>query len=52
MHIARQEFQRRMEAQRLEPGDEESLKALRRGWCLGSGEFKQQKLAEVEGQVG
>ena len=49
---ARQEFERRMEAQRLEAGDEESLKALRRGWCLGSREFKQQQLEAVEGQVG
>jgi hypothetical protein len=49
---ARQEFERRVEAQRLEPGDEESLKALRRGWCLGSREFKDQMLEEVEGQVG
>ncbi len=49
--LARQEFQRRLEAQRLERGDEESLKALRRGWCLGSREFKNQILEEVEGQV-
>jgi hypothetical protein len=49
---ARQEFERRVEAQRLEAGDKESLKALRRGWCLGSREFKDQMLEEVEGQVG
>jgi hypothetical protein len=49
---ARQEFERRTEARRLEPGDEEALKALCRGWCLGSGEFKQQKLEELDGQVG
>jgi REP element-mobilizing transposase RayT len=48
----RQEFERRMEAARLEPGDEESLGALRRGWCLGSPEFKQQKLEEMDGRVG
>jgi hypothetical protein len=41
-----------MEARRLEPADEASLKALRRGWCLGSGEFKQQTLEAIEGQVG
>ena len=28
------------------------LKALRRGWCLGSREFKQKRLEEMEGQVG
>ena len=49
---ARQEFERRTEARRLEPGHEKALKALRRGWCLGSGQFKQQKLEELDGQVG
>jgi hypothetical protein len=49
---ARQEFERRTEARRLKPGDEEALKALRRGWCLGSEEFKQQRLEELDGQVG
>lgn len=49
---ARQEFERRIEARRLEPGDEQALKALRRGWCLGSQAFKQQKLEELDGQVG
>jgi len=49
---ARLEFQQRPPALRLAPGQEESLKALRRGWCLGSEEFKQQKLEEIDGQVG
>src|SRR5260370_675421 len=49
---ARQEFESRMEARRLEPGDEEGLKALRRGWCLGSEHFKKQKLEEMDGHVG
>jgi len=49
---ARQEFERRTEARRLEPGDVEALKALRRGWCLGSEDFKQQRLEELDGQVG
>jgi hypothetical protein len=49
---ARQEFEGRTEARRLESGEDESLKALRRGWCLGSQEFKQQKLEELESQVG
>ena len=49
--MARQEFERRTEARRLAPGQEESLKALRRGWCLGSEEFKEQKLEEIDGQV-
>ena len=49
---ARLEFERRVEARRLEPGDEEGLKALRRGWCLGSQQFKQQQLEALEGKVG
>lgn len=49
---ARREFERRMESGRLEAGDEESLKALRRGWCLGSEPFKQEKLEQMEGKVG
>jgi hypothetical protein len=28
------------------------LRALRRSWCLGSEGFKQQKLEEIDGQVG
>jgi REP element-mobilizing transposase RayT len=49
---ARLEFERRTEARRLEPGELEGVKALRRGWCLGSKEFKQQKLEELDGEVG
>lgn len=49
---ARQEFERRLEARRLEPGDEKGLKALRRGWCVGSEEFQQRMLEETEGQLG
>jgi hypothetical protein len=50
--VARQEFERRMEARRLEPGDEAGLKALRRGWCLGSEDFKQHQLEALDGKVG
>jgi putative transposase len=38
--LARKEFEMRMEARRAEESDEESLQAFRRGWCLGSPEFK------------
>ena len=48
----RQEFERRLEARRLEPGDEERLRALRRGWCLGTEGFKQEMLERAEGQLG
>jgi putative transposase len=49
---ARAQFEHRMEARRLEVGDEENLKALRRGWCLGSEQFKNEKLEQIEGKVG
>lgn len=48
----RQEFERRMEAQRLAETDEEALKVLRRGWCLGGREYKRQMLEAMEGRLG
>jgi REP element-mobilizing transposase RayT len=48
----RQEFERRMEAERLAQGDEKALKALRRGWLLGSEEFRKQMLEKMDGQLG
>ena len=48
----RQEFERRMEARRLEPRDEQGLKALRRGWYLGSEDFKNQLLEQIDGKLG
>ena len=49
---ARQEFERRMEARRLQTGDEQGLKALRRGWCLGSEDFRKQMLEKIEDKLG
>ena len=49
---ARQEFERRMEARRLEEVDEEGLKVIRRGWCLGSQDFRKQMLEQMEGRLG
>src|ERR1035441_7979532 len=40
----RQEFERQMERRRLEAIDEEALKPRRRGWYLGSEQFKGQML--------
>lgn len=48
----REEFERRMEARRMEDADEESLKALRRGWCLGGPDFRKRMLEEMEGSLG
>ena len=50
--VARQQFERRMEARRRESGDEEGLKALRRGGCLGSQEFKARMLEQTQDQLG
>jgi len=48
----RQEFERQMEARRLEEAGPESLKALRRGWYLGSEAFRQEMLESMEGKLG
>ncbi len=48
----RQKFEQRMEARRLEETDEEAIKILRRGWCMGGGEFKRQMLEKMEGKLG
>jgi putative transposase len=48
----RQQFERRMEARRSEKIDEESLKALRRGWCVGSEAFRDQMLALMDDKLG
>src|SRR5439155_832819 len=49
---ARQEFERRMEARRLEETDGEALKIFRRGWYLGGDEFRKQMLEKMEGKLG
>ena len=48
----RQEFERHLEARRLEEADEEEIKALRRGWCLGSEPFRQEILERMDGKLG
>jgi hypothetical protein len=48
----RQRFEEQMEDRRLEPGDEETLQAFRRGWYVGSKAFRQEQLARMEGKLG
>ena len=48
----RRQFESRMEARRLEEEDDESLKAVRRGWCLGSPEFREQMFEKAEQEIG
>src|SRR5208282_3402867 len=48
----RQAFERRMEIGRAEETDEQALQPLRRGWCLGSEDCKQQLLERMEGRMG
>jgi putative transposase len=48
----RAQLERRMELQRAAADDEKSLAPVRRGWCLGSEEFKREMLARMEGQLG
>jgi REP element-mobilizing transposase RayT len=45
---SREEFERRMETRRLEEVDEKALKPLRRGWCMGSAQFRQQMVELLE----
>jgi len=48
----RREFERRMEARRLDAADQAGLSALRRGWCLGGAGFRNELLEKMEGQLG
>lgn len=48
----RREFEQRMEARRQAAAVPESLKALRRGWCLGSAAFRQEQLERMEEKLG
>jgi hypothetical protein len=48
----RQEFERRMEARRLDETDAGTLKVCRRGWCLGSEGFREEMLQKMEGRLG
>ena len=47
----REQYEQRMEAHRLEPRDEESLKVFRRGWYVGSEAFHQEQLARMGGKL-
>ena len=48
----REQFERRMEQRRAEETDESEWKPLKRGWYLGSEEFKAKLLERMEGQLG
>ena len=48
----RQEFERRMEVRRAQQTDGAEWAPLRRGWCLGGEEFRQQMLERMAGQLG
>jgi hypothetical protein len=47
----RREFERIMEA-RPAQDDPQARKAVRRGWCLGSEEFRRELLEQMEGRMG
>jgi hypothetical protein len=44
-------FEKSLEVQRAAEDDPEQWKALRRGWCLGSKEFKDQLLDRFSGEL-
>jgi putative transposase len=45
-------FEEQMEKRRQERDEPEEWKPIRRGWCLGSGEFKAKLLEMMEGKLG
>jgi putative transposase len=49
---ARQELERRMEAGRAAEDEGAQWAPLRRGWCLGSDDFKREALGRMEGRLG
>jgi hypothetical protein len=49
---SRREFELRMEKRRTEEGDPNQWKGMRRGWCVGSPEFKQAMLERLHGNLG
>lgn len=48
----RREFEQRMETRRAEESDGEEWKSVRRGWFLGTPEFRARLLERVEGKLG
>jgi putative transposase len=48
----RQQFAQRMEWRRVAGQEEQELAPIRRGWCLGSEEFRRQILERMTGQLG
>ena len=49
---SRRRFEMGMEARRQEEANPRSPRVPRRGWCLGSEEFKRRLLEQMEGRVG
>ena len=45
----RREFERRVETRRAQEGDPNQWKGMRRGWCVGSPEFKRALLERLHG---
>jgi hypothetical protein len=48
----RREFERRMESRRRGEGDARQWKGMRRGWCVGTPEFKTALLERLHGHLG
>ncbi len=48
----REQFERRMEAHRTWEDDQKTLAPLRRGWCLGSEEFRKSLLLRMQSKLG
>jgi hypothetical protein len=48
----RQELERRMEARRAQATDGSEWAAVRRAWCLGGEDFRQEMLDRIAGRLG
>ncbi len=48
----RREFAQRMELRRMADDDPKQLKMVRRGWCLGTEEFRKELLAQMDEKIG
>ena len=48
----RQEFEQRMETRRAQETDGAEWEVLRRGWCLGGAEFREELLERIGGKLG
>jgi hypothetical protein len=50
--VGRARFERQMVTRRLEKPNEDEVRGVRRGWCLGGKEFRDEMLQKADGKLG